>query len=94
MSLSNAALMQRDLTVLWHPCTQMQDHESLPVIPIARASGVHLTDFDGKQYMDAISSWWVNIWGHAHPHINQALKAQLDTLEHVILAGFTITDCP
>lgn len=89
MSLSNAALMQRDLAVLWHPCTQMQDHESLPVIPIARASGVHLTDFDGKQYMDAISSWWVNIWGHAHPHINQALKAQLDTLEHVILAGFT-----
>lgn len=87
--MNNASLMQRDLAVLWHPCTQMHDHESIPVIPIARASGVHLTDFDGKRYIDAISSWWVNIWGHAHPGINAALKQQLDTLEHVILAGFS-----
>lgn len=87
--MSNHDLMQRDLAVLWHPCTQMQDHESIPVVPVARASGIWLTDFDGKRYIDAISSWWVNIWGHAHPQINAALKAQLDTLEHVILAGFT-----
>ena len=86
---NNRALMDRDLAVLWHPCTQMHDHESLPVIPIARGQGVTLTDFDGNTYLDAISSWWVNIWGHAHPRINAALKDQLDRLEHVILAGFT-----
>ncbi|HEX5360034.1 MAG TPA: adenosylmethionine--8-amino-7-oxononanoate transaminase [Fluviicoccus sp.] len=87
--MSFPSLMQRDLAVLWHPCTQMHDHETLPVIPIARAAGVWLTDTEGKRYIDAISSWWVNIWGHANPHINAALKQQLDTLEHVILAGFT-----
>ena len=87
--MTNQELMQRDLAVLWHPCTQMHDHESLPIIPIACGSGVRLTDFDGKVYLDAISSWWVNIWGHANPHINTALKDQLDRLEHVILAGFT-----
>ena len=81
--------MQRDLAVLWHPCTQMHDHEQIPIVPIAKASGVWLTDFDGKRYVDAISSWWVNIWGHANPHINNAIKEQLDTLEHLILAGFS-----
>mgnify|MGYP006265780265 FL=1 len=79
----------RDLAVLWHPCTQMKDHESLPMIPIRRAQGVWLEDYDGRRYLDAISSWWVNLFGHAHPYINAALKDQLDTLEHVILAGFT-----
>ncbi|HEX5276998.1 MAG TPA: adenosylmethionine--8-amino-7-oxononanoate transaminase [Fluviicoccus sp.] len=87
--MSSPSLMQRDLAVLWHPCTQMHDHETLPVIPVARAAGVWLTDTEGRRYIDAISSWWVNIWGHANPHINAALKEQLDTLEHVILAGFT-----
>jgi adenosylmethionine---8-amino-7-oxononanoate aminotransferase len=74
---------------LWHPCTQMHDHEELPPIPIRRGRGVWLEDFDGKRYLDAISSWWVNLFGHANPRINTAIAAQLDELEHVILAGFT-----
>ncbi|MCK9504972.1 MAG: adenosylmethionine--8-amino-7-oxononanoate transaminase [Porticoccaceae bacterium] len=88
MSL-NHSLMQRDLAVLWHPCTQMKDHEKLPLIPIRRGQGVWLEDFDGNRYIDAISSWWVNIFGHANPRINERIKAQLDSLEHVILAGFS-----
>jgi adenosylmethionine-8-amino-7-oxononanoate aminotransferase len=67
----------------------MKDHESFPIIPIKKGQGVWLEDFDGNRYLDAISSWWVNLFGHANPHINAALKDQLDTLEHVIFAGFT-----
>lgn len=67
----------------------MKDHEHLPLIPIKSGQGVWLEDFDGNRYLDAISSWWVNLFGHANPIINQALKQQLDTLEHVILGGFT-----
>ena len=81
--------MQRDLAVLWHPCTQMKDHENLPIIPIKSGQGVYLEDFAGKRYLDAISSWWVNIFGHANPRINARIKAQVDELEHVIMAGFT-----
>jgi adenosylmethionine-8-amino-7-oxononanoate aminotransferase len=81
--------MQRDLRVLWHPCTQMKDHEKLPIIPIRNGRGVWLEDFDGNRYIDAVSSWWVNIFGHANPRINQRIKDQLDSLEHVILAGFS-----
>ncbi|MGC8696877.1 MAG: adenosylmethionine--8-amino-7-oxononanoate transaminase [Halothiobacillus sp.] len=88
MSL-NQAWINRDLAVLWHPCTQMKDHESLPPIPIARGEGAWLIDFDGRRYLDAIGSWWVNLFGHANPTINARIKAQLDTLEHVILAGFS-----
>jgi len=87
--MKNKDYIERDLNVLWHPCTQMKDHESLPVIPIKKGEGVWLTDFEGNRYLDAISSWWVNLFGHANPRINQALKKQLDDLEHVILAGFT-----
>ena len=87
--MNNLDMMRRDLSVLWHPCTQMKDHERLPVIPIKRARGVFLEDFEGNQYLDAISSWWVNLFGHANPDINSAVKAQLDQLEHVLLAGFT-----
>ncbi len=86
---SNSEIMARDLSVLWHPCTQMKDHEQLPLIPIRRGSGVWLEDFDGNRYIDAISSWWVNILGHCNPRINQAVHDQLDKLEHVILAGFS-----
>ncbi len=86
---TNHDLMQRDLSVLWHPCTQMKDHETVPVIPIKQGKGVWLEDFDGNRYLDAISSWWVNLFGHANPYINAALVDQLSTLEHVILAGFT-----
>ena len=87
--MNNRNLAERDLRVLWHPCTQMHDHEALPPIPIRRGQGVWLEDYDGKRYLDAISSWWVNLFGHAHPRINAAVRAQLEQLEHVILAGFT-----
>ncbi len=87
--MNNAALMQRDLQVLWHPCTQMKDHETLPLIPIRRGKGVWLEDFDGNRYIDAISSWWVNLFGHANPRINARITAQLERLEHVLLAGFS-----
>ncbi|MDK8265598.1 adenosylmethionine--8-amino-7-oxononanoate transaminase [Pseudomonas oryzihabitans] len=87
--MTNHDWMRRDLEVLWHPCTQMKDHEQLPVIPIRRGEGVWLEDFDGKRYLDAVSSWWVNVFGHANPRINERIKAQVDQLEHVILAGFS-----
>ena len=85
----NEDFIRRDLAALWHPCTQMQDHESLPPIPIRRGQGVWLEDFEGHRYLDAISSWWVNLFGHANPRINAALTQQLEELEHVILAGFS-----
>jgi adenosylmethionine-8-amino-7-oxononanoate aminotransferase len=81
--------VQRSLDSVWHPCTQMQHHETMPLIPIQRGKGVWLYDVNGKAYLDAISSWWVNLFGHAHPKINGAIKEQLDTLEHVMLAGCT-----
>lgn len=87
--MSNRQWKERDLAVLWHPCTQMKDHEHLPMIPIRRGKGVWLEDFDGNRYLDAISSWWVNIFGHANAHINAAVSQQMSELEHVLLAGFT-----
>lgn len=85
--MTNADLVHRDLQAIWHPCTQMKDHETLPLIPIQSGKGVYLYDFDGNRYLDIVSSWWVNIFGHANPIINAAIKEQLDTLEHVLLAG-------
>ncbi|KWE64451.1 adenosylmethionine-8-amino-7-oxononanoate aminotransferase [Burkholderia ubonensis] len=79
----------RSLRAVWHPCTQMKHHERLPLIPVARGAGLWLYDRDGRRYFDAISSWWVNLFGHANPDINAALKDQLDTLEHAMLAGCT-----
>lgn len=87
--MKNEELKNRDLDVLWHPCTQMKDHEKLPLIPIKKAYGVWLEDFEGNKFIDAISSWWVNMFGHTNSYINDKVKEQLDTLEHVILAGFT-----
>ncbi len=87
--MKNIKLVQRDLSVVWHPCTQMKDHEDLPLIPIRRGQGVWLEDFEGQRYLDAISSWWVNLFGHSNPFINRAISAQLESLEHIILAGFT-----
>jgi len=86
---SNSDLLARSLSAVWHPCTQMKRHETLPLVPIARGAGVWLYDFDGKRYLDAVSSWWVNLFGHANPRINAALTDQLGKLEHVMLAGFT-----
>lgn len=87
--MRNQDLLNRSLAAVWHPCTQMKQHESLPLIPIARGQGAWLEDFDGNRYLDAVSSWWVNLFGHSNPRINAALKDQLERLEHVILAGFT-----
>jgi adenosylmethionine---8-amino-7-oxononanoate aminotransferase len=86
---ANDAFIRRDLKVLWHPCTQMKDHEALPPVPIRRGQGVWLEDFEGRRYLDAVSSWWVNLFGHANPRINAAITQQLEELEHVILAGFS-----
>ena len=82
-------IVERDLDVIWHPCTQMKDHEKIPLIPIKSGKGVWLEDFDGKKYIDAISSWWVNIFGHSNGYINSKITQQLKKLEHVLLAGFT-----
>ncbi len=87
--MNNNDIVARDLETVWHPCTQMKDHEWLPPIPVRRGDGVWLEDFDGNRYLDAISSWWVNLFGHCNPHINAGIKDQLDSLEHVMLAGFT-----
>jgi adenosylmethionine-8-amino-7-oxononanoate aminotransferase len=81
------SLTERDLKVIWHPYTQMKT--AAPPIPIVRGEGTCLYDEDGKKYIDAVSSWWVNIHGHAHPHIAYKVAAQLQQLEHVIFAGFT-----
>jgi adenosylmethionine-8-amino-7-oxononanoate aminotransferase len=86
---TNAEWLARSRAAVWHPCTQMKAHETLPLVPIARGQGPWLFDFEGHRYLDAVSSWWVNLFGHANPRINAALTAQLAELEHVILAGFT-----
>jgi adenosylmethionine-8-amino-7-oxononanoate aminotransferase len=86
---SNSELMNLDLEYIWHPCTQMKDHETLPLIPIKNGRGVWLYDFEGNRYLDAISSWWVNLFGHANQKISQAITKQSKELEHVLLAGFT-----
>ena len=85
----NQALLARSLNAVWHPCTQMKQHESMPLLPIESGQGVWLTDFDGKRYLDGVSSWWVNLFGHNEPRIKSAISKQLDQLEHVMLAGFT-----
>jgi adenosylmethionine---8-amino-7-oxononanoate aminotransferase len=82
-------LVQRSLQAVWHPCSQMKQHETQPPLPVARAEGVWLHDTEGRRYLDGISSWWVNLFGHGHPHITAALKQQLDQLSHVMLAGCT-----
>ena len=79
----------RSRKAVWHPCTQMKQHETLPLITISRGEGAWLYGVDGKRYLDAIGSWWVNLFGHGNSRINAALFDQLDKLEHVMLVGFT-----
>jgi len=86
---SNPDLLSRSLSAVWHPCSQMKHYENFPLVPIARGQGVWLYDFDGKRYLDTVSSWWVNLFGHSNPRINAAIADQLGKLEHVMLAGFT-----
>ena len=81
---------ERDLAVLWHPCTQMREHpDVLPLVPIAGGDGAWLLSRDGRRYLDAVSSWWTNLFGHAEPRIGAAIATQAGTLEQVILAGFS-----
>ncbi|HQT27613.1 MAG TPA: aminotransferase class III-fold pyridoxal phosphate-dependent enzyme, partial [Burkholderiales bacterium] len=87
--MKNSDLIYRSLHSVWHPCTQMKHHETVPLIPLSRGSGVWLYDFEENRYLDAISSWWVNLFGHCNRKINSAISDQLEKLEHVILAGCT-----
>ncbi|MES2488866.1 MAG: adenosylmethionine--8-amino-7-oxononanoate transaminase [Pseudomonadota bacterium] len=87
--MSNAEWVARSRARVWNPCTQMKDHEWLPLVPIKKAEGVWLEDFEGKRYLDAVSSWWTNVFGHRHPHIVSSLKQQLDEIDHIMLGGFT-----
>ena len=82
-------LQKKDLEYIWHPCSQMKDYEKLPPIVIKNGKGVYLEDVDGNKYIDAVSSWWVNLFGHSNDRINKALYNQASTLEHVIFAGFS-----
>ncbi len=87
--MTNQDLLQRSHAAVWHPCTQMKWHETFPIIPIRRGEGTWLLDYDGHRYLDGVSSWWVNLFGHLNPRIVAALQDQLGQLEHVMLAGFT-----
>ena len=80
---------KRDVDLIWHPAAQMKDYEELPPIVVERAKGVWLYDVHGQRYLDIISSWWCNLFGHCNPQINDAIKKQLDSLEHVIFANFS-----
>ncbi|WP_170285777.1 adenosylmethionine--8-amino-7-oxononanoate transaminase [Heliorestis convoluta] len=82
-------LQKKDLQYIWHPCSQMKDYEDFPPIVIEKGEGAYLYDFTGHSYLDAVSSWWVNLFGHCNPRINKAIKKQLDQLEHVIFANFS-----
>ncbi len=87
--LNQAPLIDRSLAAVWHPCTQMKQHESFPLVAITRGKGAWLYDEHGNALLDSISSWWTNLFGHSNPRINQAISAQLEKIEHVMLAGFT-----
>ncbi|WP_312174380.1 adenosylmethionine--8-amino-7-oxononanoate transaminase [Chryseobacterium sp.] len=80
-------LSERDNSVNWHPYTQMKTAND--IIPIVKGEGIYLFDEKGNKYIDAVSSWWVTLHGHAHPYIAQRVSEQLNTLEQVIFAGFT-----
>jgi adenosylmethionine-8-amino-7-oxononanoate aminotransferase len=80
---------KKDLQYIWHPCSQMKDYEDFPPTVIEHGKGAYLYDTDGKSYLDAVSSWWVNLFGHANDRINKAIRYQLEKLEHVIFANFS-----
>ncbi len=82
-------LQARSLAAVWHPCTQMQRATQVPPLAIVRGQGPWLFDDRERRYFDAVSSWWVNLFGHADARLNAAIKDQLDQLAHVMLAGCT-----
>lgn len=87
--MTKEELLRLDRQHVWHPCSQQKDHEILPPIPIERGEGVYLIDSDGNRYIDGVSSWWVNLFGHANPRLNKALTEQSAKIAHHIFAGFT-----
>jgi adenosylmethionine-8-amino-7-oxononanoate aminotransferase len=82
-------LVARDLAVFWHPCSQMRDYAVFPPLIVTGARGVRLRLEDGREVLDAISSWWCKALGHGHPRLTAALRAQQDAFEHVITANTT-----
>ncbi len=82
-------LLTRTRAAVWHPCTQMKQLEAAPPLAVARGEGPWLIDAEGRRYVDTISSWWVNLFGHCNPRINAAITDQLGRIEHVMLAGAT-----
>lgn len=86
---NQTSLVNRSLDAVWHPCTQMKHHESLPLVAITHGKGAYLFDEQGNRLLDCISSWWTNLFGHSNPRINKAIHSQLEKIEHVMLAGFT-----
>jgi len=88
--MTNKELKKRDLKHIWHPCSQMKDYENnMPLIPIKKAKGIYLYDYNKNKYIDAISSWWVNILGHSNKKINKQANKQIKKMPHTIFAGFT-----
>lgn len=87
--MGNADLLERSRRAVWHPCTQMKHHETQPLVPIVRGEGAWLFDAEGGRYLDAVSSWWTNLFGHNQPHIKAAIVDQMELIEHVMLAGLT-----
>lgn len=87
--MKNRDLISRSLKSVWHPCTRMKQDETIPLVALSSGKGPWLYDFEGKRYLDGISSWWVNLFGHCNPRINSAIADQLERLEHVLLAGCT-----
>ncbi|WP_297597791.1 adenosylmethionine--8-amino-7-oxononanoate transaminase [uncultured Cetobacterium sp.] len=82
-------LQKKDLEHIFHPCSQMKDYENLPPIIITKGDGLYVEDEFGNRYMDCVSSWWVNLFGHCNPRINKVIKEQVDKLEHIIFANFS-----
>ncbi len=87
--MDKQSIIDLDRKHVWHPCTQEKDLETLPPIPIQSADGVYLVDYDGKSYIDGVSSWWVNLLGHNNQRLNVALARQTEKVAHHIFAGFT-----
>ena len=83
------SLSERSRQAVWHPCTQMKVHETFPPRAIVAAQGPWLIDHRGDRILDAVSSWWVNLFGHNFPPIVEAIKDQLGKLDHIMLAGLT-----
>ena len=81
-------LQKKDLKYVFHPCAQMKDFEENPPLVIKKGDGLYLIDENGNRYMDCISSWWVNLFGHCNERINKVISEQVNTLEHIILANF------